>query len=68
YAAADQAGVFADEILPVPMDHLPAPANLVDRDEHPRPQVTLEKLAKLPGVNGPGSSVTAGNASGINDG
>ena len=73
YAAADQAGVFADEILPVPMDHLPAPANLVDRDEHPRPQVTLEKLAKLPGVNGPGvndvdSTVTAGNASGINDG
>ena len=68
YAAADQAGVFADEILPVPMDHLAVPANLVDRDEHPRPHVTLEKLAKLPGVNGPGSSVTAGNASGINDG
>ena len=60
--------MFADEILPVPMDHLTTPANLVDRDEHPRPQVTLEKLAKLPGVNGPGSSVTAGNASGINDG
>ena len=68
YAAADQAGVFTDEILPVPMDHLADAANLVDRDEHPRPQVTLEKLAKLPGVNGPGSSVTAGNASGINDG
>ena len=39
-----------------------------DTDEHPRPDTTLEKLARLKGVNGPELSVTAGNASGVNDG
>jgi acetyl-CoA acyltransferase len=39
-----------------------------DTDEHPRPETTLEMLAKLKGVNGPELSVTAGNASGVNDG
>jgi acetyl-CoA acyltransferase len=39
-----------------------------DTDEHPRPDTTLEMLAKLKGVNGPELSVTAGNASGVNDG
>jgi len=41
---------------------------IFDTDEHPRPQTTIEQLKNLDGVNGPDSSVTAGNASGINDG
>jgi acetyl-CoA acetyltransferase family protein len=41
---------------------------VVDTDEHPRPETTLEMLTKLKGVNGPELSVTAGNASGVNDG
>ncbi|TXT40994.1 MAG: beta-ketoadipyl CoA thiolase [Comamonadaceae bacterium] len=41
---------------------------MVDTDEHPRPETTLAMLAKLKGVNGPELSVTAGNASGVNDG
>jgi acetyl-CoA acyltransferase len=40
----------------------------VDTDEHPRPETTAEGLAKLKGINGPELSVTAGNASGVNDG
>ena len=41
---------------------------VVDTDEHPRPDVTFEQLAKLKGVNGADRTVTAGNASGVNDG
>ena len=41
---------------------------IVDTDEHPRPGTTVEKLAKLRGINGPELTVTAGNASGVNDG
>ena len=41
---------------------------IVDADEHPRPDTTVEQLGKLKGVNGPDLSVTAGNASGVNDG
>ncbi|HWI53203.1 MAG TPA: thiolase family protein, partial [Symbiobacteriaceae bacterium] len=41
---------------------------LVDTDEHPRPDVTLERLGKLPAAFRPGGTVTAGNSSGINDG
>ena len=41
---------------------------VIDRDEHPRPETNLEKLDKLGGINGPKSTVTAGNASGVNDG
>jgi acetyl-CoA acyltransferase len=43
-------------------------AEMFDTDEHPRPDTTLEMLAKLKGVNGPELTVTAGNASGVNDG
>ena len=43
-------------------------ATRVDRDEHPRPDTTLEALAKLRGIVREGGSVTAGNASGVNDG
>ena len=45
-----------------------ASPRLFDTDEHPRPDTTLDKLAKLKGVNGPDLSVTAGNSSGVNDG
>ena len=68
WAAADKAGVFADEILPVQVPQRRGDPISIDRDEHPRPKTTIEQLAKLGGVNGPGSTVTAGNASGVNDG
>jgi acetyl-CoA C-acetyltransferase len=67
--AAQESGVFAQEIVPVA-----APARggevVVDRDEHPRPDTTLERLAQLrPIMNGadPHATVTAGNSSGQND-
>ena len=63
-----EAGFFEDEIVPVEVPAGKGETRLFDTDEHPRPDTTLEKLAKLKGVNGPGLSVTAGNASGINDG
>jgi acetyl-CoA C-acetyltransferase len=63
YAAALAAGRFAEEIIPVATG-----AGSVDGDEQPRPDSTLEKLASLPGAFGEGSTVTAGNAPGINDG
>ncbi len=68
WAAAHQAGYFQPEIVPVSVLQRKAEARIVDTDEYPRPQVSLESLAKLKGVNGPELSVTAGNASGINDG
>jgi acetyl-CoA acyltransferase len=43
-------------------------AKIIDTDEHPRPDTTLAQLAALKGINGPALSVTAGNASGVNDG
>ena len=62
------AGYFAQEIVPVAAPGGKAGRIIVDRDEHPRPQTTLEGLAKLkPFARNPGT-VTAGNASGINDG
>ncbi|MEI2301477.1 3-oxoadipyl-CoA thiolase [Ensifer sp. MJa1] len=68
WAAAQEAGVFADEIAPVHVAQKKGDALVVDRDEHPRPGTTVEQLAKLKGVNGPDRTVTAGNASGVNDG
>ena len=64
---AQAEGFFAREIVPVTVPGRKGDT-VVDRDEHPRPDVTLEQLAKLKGVNGPDLSVTAGNASGVNDG
>ncbi len=62
------AGYFAEEIVPVMAPGGKAGPVTVDRDEHPRPETTLEGLAKLkPIVRNPGT-VTAGNASGVNDG
>ncbi len=68
WAAAHAAGRFQDEILPVEIPRRKADPLLFDTDEHPRPDTTLEGLARLKGINGPGLSVTAGNASGVNDG
>ncbi len=67
--AAQNAGRLAEEILPVetPGDRKSGPI-LVDKDEHPRPGTTLEALAKLKPIVRPDGTVTAGNASGVNDG
>jgi 3-oxoadipyl-CoA thiolase len=59
WAAAQEAGRFADELVPV---------GEVDRDEHPRSDTSLEKLSTLKPVFREGGTITAGNASGINDG
>jgi len=66
--AADKAGVFAEEITPVTIPQRRGDPIVVDRDEHPRPATTPEQLAKLRGINGADLTVTAGNASGVNDG
>ena len=68
WAAAQAAGRFADELVPVLIARKKGEPLVVDTDEHPRPETTLAMLAKLKGVNGPELSVTAGNASGVNDG
>jgi 3-oxoadipyl-CoA thiolase len=68
WAAADAAGRFAAELVPVVIPQKKGDPKVVDRDEHPRPDTTLEQLAGLKGINGPELSVTAGNASGVNDG
>ncbi|MEP2533428.1 3-oxoadipyl-CoA thiolase [Shimia sp.] len=68
WAAAHEAGVFTDEITPVHVPQRKGDPIVVDTDEHPRPGTGVDKLAKLRGVNGPDLSVTAGNASGVNDG
>lgn len=65
---AQAAGVFADEIVPVTIPQRKGDPVIFTTDEHPRPQTTVEALAKLKGVNGPDLTVTAGNASGVNDG
>jgi 3-oxoadipyl-CoA thiolase len=79
-ARAAAAGVFAEQIVPVPIatagpaSRGPAASSsravesVVDRDEHPRPDTTLEGLAKLKPVVREGGTVTAGNSSGLNDG
>ncbi|MDP2823409.1 MAG: 3-oxoadipyl-CoA thiolase [Sulfuritalea sp.] len=68
WAAAQAAGRFRDEIVPVAIPQKKGEPKIFDTDEHPRPDTTLEQLAKLKGINGPELTVTAGNASGVNDG
>lgn len=68
WAAAHAAGVFKDEIAPVTIPQRKGDPIIVDTDEHPRPATTPEQLAKLRPINGPDLTVTAGNASGVNDG
>ncbi|WNG33577.1 3-oxoadipyl-CoA thiolase [Archangium violaceum] len=68
-ARAQQAGFFAEEIVPVDVPGLKRGETVrIDRDEHPRPDTTLEGLAKLKALFRDNGTVTAGNASGINDG
>jgi 3-oxoadipyl-CoA thiolase len=68
WAAAHAAGVFRDEIVPVTLHGRKGESHVFDTDEHPRPDTTLESLARLKGVVTPDGTVTAGNASGVNDG
>ena len=68
WATAHAAGFFSGEIIPMTIPQPKKDPRIVDVDEHPRPDTTLEALAKLKGVVKPEGSVTAGNASGINDG
>jgi acetyl-CoA acyltransferase len=67
-AAAIASGRFREEIVPVKIAGKKGTVSVVDTDEQPRPDTTLEKLAALPTPFRSGGSVTAGNASGINDG
>ncbi|MEC9342537.1 MAG: acetyl-CoA C-acyltransferase, partial [Pseudomonadota bacterium] len=66
--AAQQNGRLAREIVPVTIAQRRGDPVVVDTDEHPRPGTTVEKLGKLPTPFREGGTVTAGNASGVNDG
>jgi acetyl-CoA acyltransferase len=66
-AAAQKSGFFDGEIVPVTIPSRKGDPVVVSRDEHPR-ETTIEALAKLKGVVRPDGTVTAGNASGVNDG
>ncbi|WP_426034020.1 3-oxoadipyl-CoA thiolase [Cypionkella sp. TWP1-2-1b2] len=68
WAAAQAAGRFAQEIIPVSLPQKHGDPLVLATDEHPRPETTAVQLANLKGINGPDLSVTAGNASGVNDG
>lgn len=61
-------GRFKDEITPVEIPQKREDAKIVDRDEHPREGLTMERLGQLPAPFKKGGGVTAGNSSGINDG
>jgi len=67
-AAAAKSGVHAEEIVPVRIAQRKGDALLIDKDEHPRPETDAASLARLRPAFTEGGSVTAGNASGINDG
>ena len=68
WADAQAAGLFGDELVPVEVPRRKGAPVVVDTDEHPRPGTTLDTLANLKGINGADLTVTAGNASGVNDG
>jgi 3-oxoadipyl-CoA thiolase len=67
-AAAQAKGTFDHEIVSVEIKDRKGATTRFTKDEHPRPDTTLEALAKLRGIVRPDGSVTAGNASGVNDG
>jgi acetyl-CoA acyltransferase len=67
-AAAMRGGLLAQEIVPVPIPQKKGDPVLFTADEHPRADTSLAALARLPGIVKPGGTVTAGNASGVNDG
>ncbi|MFK7874562.1 MAG: 3-oxoadipyl-CoA thiolase [Paracoccaceae bacterium] len=68
WTAAQDAGVFTEEIAPVTIPQRKGNEIVITDDEHPRPGSSAEKLGKLRGINGADLTVTAGNASGVNDG
>ncbi|MBC3919491.1 3-oxoadipyl-CoA thiolase [Undibacterium sp. CY18W] len=68
WAAAHAAGFFAGEIIPVSIPQKKGEAILFNTDEHPRPDTDIAMLTRLKGVVKPDGTVTAGNASGVNDG
>jgi 3-oxoadipyl-CoA thiolase len=68
WKAAQDRGIFAEEITPVTIPQRKGDPLVVDTDEHPRPDTTAAALARLKGVNGADLTVTAGNSSGVNDG
>ncbi|HZG20369.1 MAG TPA: 3-oxoadipyl-CoA thiolase [Herbaspirillum sp.] len=68
WAAAQQAGFFAGEIVPLAIRQKKGDPLIISTDEHPRPDTTLATLSRLLGVVRPDGTVTAGNASGVNDG
>ena len=68
YACAYDAGMFQDEVMRVQIPQSKGAPIVCEKDEHPRHGVVEEKLGTLKGINGPEKSVTAGNASGVNDG
>ena len=68
WTAANDAGIFKDEIVPVAVPQRKGDPVIFDTDEHPRPGTDASTLGKLRGVNGADLTVTAGNASGVNDG
>lgn len=65
---AIQAGIFTEEICPVTVPGRKGQVKIIDRDEHPRSDLTMEKLAKLTPTFRENGTVTAGNSSGLNDG
>ncbi|MDX3884888.1 MAG: 3-oxoadipyl-CoA thiolase [Sphingomonas sp.] len=67
-AAAQARGWFAEEIVPVIIADRKGRETIVDTDEHPRPETTADGLARLKPIVRPDGTVTAGNASGVNDG
>lgn len=68
WASANAAGFFQSEIVPVMIPQKKGEPTIFSSDEHPRPGTTIETLGRLKGVVRPDGTVTAGNASGINDG
>jgi acetyl-CoA C-acetyltransferase len=66
--AAMEQGRFASEVVPVKIIQKNGQEISIDKDEHPRPETTLEKLGRLPAVFKKGGTVTAGNSSGLTDG
>lgn len=68
WQSAQDAGVFTDEVMTVEIPQKKSKSLMFHTDEHPRPDITIEKLSALRGINGESHSVTAGNSSGVNDG
>ena len=68
WGAAHAAGKFREELVPVAIPQKKGEPIIVDKDEHPRPETTMEQLAKLKPAFRANGTVTAGNSSGINDG